>query len=108
MAGAYELTGASLVKYRGKPAALVAYQKQSGKVSLMVAWADSPVVAGGEKVRSGALTFHFRTDQGFNVVTWTRHGRSYALVSSVPGSAWESCMVCHQSVTDRRSFSLAR
>jgi mycothiol system anti-sigma-R factor len=104
----YELTGASLVKYRGKPAALVTYQKQNEKISLMVASADSAIVAGGEEVRSGELIFHFRTDHGFNVVTWTRHGLSYALVSSVAGPARASCMVCHQSMTDHQSFRSAQ
>ena len=101
---AYQLTGASLVKYRGKLAALVTYQKQKEKISLLVASADSAVVAGGEEVRSGKLTFHYRTDEGFNVVTWTNHGLSYALVSSVSGPARESCMVCHQSMTDHQKF----
>jgi anti-sigma factor RsiW len=101
----YQLTGASLVRYHEKPAALVSYQKQNQKISLMVASADSAVVAGGEEVHSGKLTFHYRTDHGFNVVTWTTHGLSYALVSSVSGSARESCMVCHQSMADRGNFS---
>jgi hypothetical protein len=98
---AYHLTGASLVKYRGKPAALVTYQKENQKVSLMVASADS---AGGDEVRSGNLTFHYRTEEDFNVVTWTTHGLSYALVSSVSGPARESCMVCHQSMTDHHNL----
>ncbi|HEY1468208.1 MAG TPA: hypothetical protein VGF61_04145 [Candidatus Acidoferrum sp.] len=97
---AYQLAGASLVQYRGKPAALVTYQKQNEKISLLVASADSAVVAGGEEVRSGNLTFHYRTAEGLNVVTWTTHGQSYALVSSVSGPARESCMVCHQSMAD--------
>jgi anti-sigma factor RsiW len=105
---AYQLTGASLVKYRGKLAALVTYQKQKEKISLLVASADSAVVAGGEEVRSGKLTFHYRTDEGFNVVTWTNHGLSYALVSSVSGPARESCMVCHQSIADQQNFRPAR
>jgi predicted solute-binding protein len=82
----------------------VTYQKQNEKISLMVASADSAVVAGGEEIRSGKLTFHYRTDEGFNVITWTNHDLSYALVSSVSGSARESCMVCHQSMTDHQKF----
>lgn len=101
---AYHLTGASLVKYRGKPAALVTYQKENQKISLMVASADSAVVAGGDEVRSGNQTFHYRTEEDFNVVTWTTHGLSYALVSSVSGPARESCMVCHQSMTDHHNL----
>lgn len=101
----YQLTGASLVKYSGKPAALVTYQKQNEKISLLVASADSAVVAGGEEVRSGKLTFHYRADEGLNVVTWTTHGLSYALVSSVSGPARDSCMVCHQSMADHHNLN---
>ena len=91
----YQLAGASLVSYRGSPAALVIYERQKERISLLVASTQSAVVAGGEELRSGALLFHYRTDQGFKVVTWTNHGLAYALVSSVSGSARESCMVCH-------------
>ena len=102
---AYQLTGATVVKYRGKPAALVTYQKQNERISLLVASTDSAVVAGGDEVRSGNLIFHYRTDQRFRVVTWSSHGLSYALVSSVSGLARESCMVCHQSMADHHNFS---
>jgi anti-sigma factor RsiW len=101
---AYQLAGASLVSYRGNPAALVVYEKQKERISLLVASSQSAAVAGGEEVRSGALMFHYRTDQGFKVVTWSNHGLSYALVSSVSGSARESCMVCHQSMADHPDF----
>jgi anti-sigma factor RsiW len=101
----YRLIGACVVKYRGSPAALVTYEKQKQKISLLVASADSAVVAGGDEVRSGNLTFHYRTDQGFNVVTWSNHGLSYAVVSSTPGSARESCIICHQDMSDRNDFT---
>lgn len=104
----YQLAGASLVSYRGSPAALVIYEKQKARISLLVASSQSATVAGGEQIRSGALTFHYRTNQGFNVVTWTTHGLSYALVSSVSGPARESCMVCHQSMADRENFRSGR
>jgi anti-sigma factor RsiW len=100
----YRLAGASLVSYRGSPAALVIYEKQKERISLLVASSQSAAVAGGDEVRSGALTFHYRTDQGFKVVTWSNHSLSYALVSSVSGSARESCMVCHQSMADHQKF----
>jgi mycothiol system anti-sigma-R factor len=104
----YQLAGASLVSYRGSPAALVIYEKQKERISLLVVSSQSAAVAGGEEVRSGAQTFHYRTDQGFKVVTWSNHGLSYALVSSVSGSARESCMVCHQSMADHQNFQSDR
>jgi len=104
----YQLAGASLVSYRGSPAALVVYEKQKERISLLVASSQSAAVAGGDEVLSGTLTFHYRTDQGFKVVTWSNHGLSYALVSSVSGSARESCMVCHQSMADHQNFRPGR
>jgi mycothiol system anti-sigma-R factor len=100
----YRLTGASLVSYRGNPAALVSYAKESEKISLLIESGMSAVVAGGDEVRFGALTFHYRTDHGFKVITWSNHGLSYALVSNVSGSARDSCLVCHQNMADQHTF----
>jgi hypothetical protein len=101
---AYWLTGASVVSYKGAPVALVTYEKKDEKISLLVASSESAIVAGGDQVRFGSLTFHYFNDQGFKVITWCNHGLSYALVSSVTGSARESCLVCHQAMADRHSF----
>jgi|HubBroStandDraft_6_1064221.scaffolds.fasta_scaffold320484_1 anti-sigma factor RsiW len=101
---AYRLTGASLVNYNGRPAALVTYETQNGKISLMAVPSESAVVAGGDNVRFGKLTFHYRNDSGFRVITWSNHGLSYALVSSVAGPARASCLVCHQNIADRSDF----
>ena len=104
----YQLAGASLVNYRGSPTALVVYEKQKARISLLVASSQSATVAGGDEVRSGALTFHYRTERGFKVITWSSHGLAYALVSSVSGSARESCMVCHQNMADSQNFQSNR
>jgi anti-sigma factor RsiW len=98
---AYQLTGATLVHYKGNPAALVTYQAPKDKISLLVVSSHSAVVAGGDEVRFAQLTFHYRTESGFRVITWTNHGLSYALVSSVSGPARASCLVCHQNMADR-------
>jgi anti-sigma factor RsiW len=103
-APSYRLTGASLVNYHGNSAALVTYEKGSQTISLLVASSNFAVVAGGDEVRFGALTFHYRTDDGFKVITWSNHGLSYALVSNVSGSARESCLVCHQNMADHHTF----
>jgi mycothiol system anti-sigma-R factor len=105
---AYRLTGAGLVNYRGNKAALVTYEKESEKISLLVASSKSAPVAGGDEVRSGDLTFHYRNENGFKVITWSNHGLSYALVSDVSGSARESCLVCHQSMADHHTFRPAQ
>jgi anti-sigma factor RsiW len=100
---AYRLSGARLVNYNGSHAALVTYETQKEKISLLVASGDSAVVAGGDEVRSG-LTFHYRTEESFQVITWSSHALSYALVSSIAAPAQESCMVCHQSMANHDGF----
>jgi anti-sigma factor (TIGR02949 family) len=102
---AYRLTGAGLVSYKGCQAAVVTYEgARNGKISLLVASDKYAVVAGGDEVHSAGLTFHYRSQAGFKVITWSNHGLSYALVSGISGSARESCLVCHQSMPDKDSF----
>jgi anti-sigma factor RsiW len=100
----YWLAGASLVSYKGSPAALVAYETATEKINLLVASSKSAVVAGGEEVRSGSLTFHYRSGGNSEVVTWTNHGLAYALVSPLTGSPQHSCLVCHQNMADQNLF----
>ena len=102
----YRLTGATLVDYKGSPAALVTYEAQNDKISLLVDSSRSAVVAGGDEVRFGDLTFHYYNHSGFRVITWSTHGLSYALVSSVSGPLRAPCLVCHQNMVDRNNFKV--
>jgi anti-sigma factor RsiW len=97
----YWLTGARLVTYKGNAAALVAYETPTEKISLLVASSKSAAVAGGDELRSGGLTFHFRSGANFEVITWTNHGLAYALVASLTGLPQHSCLVCHQNMADQ-------
>ena len=101
---AYRLTGASLVNFKGSPAASVTYEGQNDKISLLVDSNKFAAVAGGDEVRFGELTFHYHNDSGFRVITWTVHGLSYALVSSASCPAQASCLVCHQNMADSNNF----
>ena len=104
----YRLTGARLVNYKGSPAASVTYKARGEMVSLLIASSESAVVAGGDQVRSGSLTFHYNRDAGHRVVTWSNRGVSYALVSPLAISARESCLVCHQDMADHKAFEPRR
>jgi anti-sigma factor RsiW len=104
----YRLTGATLLNYNNGPAVMVTYETLKDKISLLVASGTSAVVAGGVEIRFGALTFHERSEGSFEVITWSNHGLSYALVSSLSESARQSCLVCHQSMADHNSFGSAR
>jgi mycothiol system anti-sigma-R factor len=104
----YRLTGGRLVNYKGGYAALIAYQMQQQKISLLVSSSRSAAVAGGEEVPSGGIIFHYRKQANFNVITWSNHGLTYALVSSLAGAGRQSCLVCHQSMSDGGRFSAHR
>jgi anti-sigma factor (TIGR02949 family) len=101
----YRLMGARLVNYKGTYAALTSYEMQGKKISLLAASSKFAAAAGGEEVRSGDLTFHYYGVDGFKVITWSNHGLTYALVSSLSGSARQSCLVCHQNMADQKNFA---
>ena len=101
----YRLTGGRLVNYKGGYAALVSYQMQQQKISLLVSSSKSAVAAGGEVVPSRGIVFHYSKQEGFAVITWSNHGLTYALVSSLPDSGRQSCMVCHQNMANGDHFS---
>jgi hypothetical protein len=97
----YRLEGARLVPAAGKTAVYVAYQMQSGPVSLMVAPDSVAVASGGVEADFKKVSFHYRTVEGLKVVTWSLHGNTYALVSQEGNSMQRSCMVCHSAMRDR-------
>jgi mycothiol system anti-sigma-R factor len=101
----YRLVGGRLVNYKSGYAALVAYQAQQQRISLLVSSSRSAAAAGGEEVPSGGIVFHYSKQASFNVITWSTHGLTYALVSSLPGSGRESCLVCHQNMANGSHFS---
>jgi anti-sigma factor RsiW len=100
----YRLTGGRLVNYRNGYVALVSYQMQQQTISLLVSSSKSAVASGGEDVPSGGIVFHYSKHMGFAVITWSTHGLTYALVSSLPGSGRQSCMVCHQNMANGDHF----
>jgi anti-sigma factor RsiW len=100
----YRLIGGRLIKYRGNDAALVVYDMKASKISLMVTSEKSAVATGGDEVQSEGLTFHYHVKNGMNIITWTTHGLTYALVSSIQGSSQSSCLVCHQNMADKNRF----
>jgi mycothiol system anti-sigma-R factor len=101
---AYRQVGARLVNYGGSYAALVTYAMKNERISLLVASNKSAEAYGGEEISSGGLTFHYHTKAEFNVITWSTHGLTYALVSSLHSSARQSCLVCHQNMADKDQF----
>jgi mycothiol system anti-sigma-R factor len=104
----YRLTGARLLKYKQGVAAMIAYETPKDKITLLVASSQSAVVAGGDELRFGPLAFHYHNEGGFEVITWSNHGLSYALVSSLSGSPRQSCLVCHQHMADDKAFRTTR
>ena len=97
----YRLEGARLVPVGGKTAVYVAYQMQTSPVSLMVTPDSVAVASGGVKVDFKKVSFHYRMVEGYKVVTWSLHERTYALVSQEGNSTQRSCMVCHSPMRDR-------
>jgi len=97
----YRLEGARLLQVGGKTAAYIAYQMQTGPVSLMVTPDSVAVASGGVEVNFKKVSFHYGMVDGYKVVTWSLHGLTYALVSREGNTTQQSCMVCHSAMRDR-------
>jgi anti-sigma factor RsiW len=97
----YRLQGARLVPAGHNAAVYIAYKMESGPVSLTVAPDSVGVASGGVEASFKKLTFHYRTIEGYKVVTWSLHGNTYALVSQEGNLTQRSCMVCHSQMRDR-------
>ena len=97
----YQLVGARIVQIGNKTAAFIAYQMQSGPVSLMVTPDSVAVASGGVELNFKKVSFHYGMAGGYKVVTWSLHGLTYALVSQEGTRTQQSCMVCHSAMRDR-------
>ena len=99
----YRLEGARLVQVsgKGKPAVYIASQMQTGPVGLMVSPDSVAGATGGVRVDYKKVTFYYRLVEGYKVVTWSLHGRTYALVSKEGNNTQRSCMICHSAMRDR-------
>jgi hypothetical protein len=107
----YRPEGARLVRVGAHWADFIAYQMKASELtmgpsrpafaSLMVIPASVVEVSGGIEVRFTKVSFHYATVDGYKVVTWSVHGRTYALVSDEGNSTQRSCMVCHSAMHDR-------
>jgi hypothetical protein len=97
----FRLEGARLVPVGERTAAYIAYQMQASPVSLIVTLDSVAIATGGVEADFKKVSFHYRTVEGYKVVTWSLHGLTYALVSQEGNSTQRSCMVCHSAMRDR-------
>ena len=97
----YRLEGARLVQVGSKSAVYIAYRMQTGPASLVVTPDSVAAASGGVQVDYKKVTFHYRMVEDYKVVTWSLHGRTYALVSEEGNSTQGSCMTCHSPMRDR-------
>jgi len=97
----YEVIGGTLINLRGKRGAYIAYRMRAETISLVVTSASTSVASGGEVTVSKGLTFHTHRKGELQVVTWSVHNLTYALVSNVNVPARQSCAVCHASAKER-------
>jgi hypothetical protein len=97
----YRLEGARLVGYKDDYAAYVAYQMRTRPISLVITSDRVARPAGGEEINAKGLTFHCDAIEGLKVITWSDRGLTYALVSDLEERGQQSCIVCHQGVSDQ-------
>jgi anti-sigma factor RsiW len=101
----YELIGGRLVNFKGAYSAYIAYRMEGQLISLVVTSASTAMASGGEKTVAGRLTFHSHRKGEYQIVTWSTHNLTYALVSGVTLPATQSCAVCHASTKEKMAWS---
>jgi anti-sigma factor RsiW len=104
----YELIGGRLLNFKGTYSAYIAYRMQTRLISLLVTSASTAKASGGEETVAGRLTFHTHRKREFQIVTWTTHNLTYALVSAVTQPARQSCAVCHADQSDLKLRAILR
>ncbi|HEX4167450.1 MAG TPA: zf-HC2 domain-containing protein [Bryobacteraceae bacterium] len=97
----YKLSGGRLVTFKEDSAAYISYSMKAQLIGLLIVSASNSVASGGEETKSKGLTFHMHRRRGLQVVTWSVHNLTYALVSDVNLPSSQSCAVCHPRAKDR-------
>ena len=100
----YSLAGARLLEYRNHDVAYLAYRMNERPISLLVLSSRGVAPQGGQTFRTGGIDFHFSSERGLRLITWTDRALSYALVSDLDVTGAESCVICHGSPADRRKI----
>lgn len=104
----YRMEGARLVAFENDYAAYVAYQMQRRPISLVVTSSSVAQPSGAEKITSKGLVFHYDAVAGFEAITWSHRGLTYALVSDLEADGQQSCLVCHQGASDQNFIESLR
>jgi anti-sigma factor RsiW len=100
----YSLSGARLLQYGNADVAYLAYSMNRRPISLLVTSASQVTPRGGQTFRTGGIDFHFSSEHGLRLITWSDRGLSYALVSDLAVTGAESCVICHGSTADRKKI----
>jgi len=100
----YSLSGARLLQYGNADVAYLAYSMNRRPISLLVTSASQVKPGGGQSFRTGGIDFHFSSERGLRLITWSDRGLSYALVSDPGVTGAESCVICHGSTADRKKI----
>lgn len=92
----YRIKGARLVALNNDYAALVSYEMDGRPMTLLVAPSKSASPHGKRKVNFKDINFYLDSKDGFNLLSWTDKGLTYALVFDFENFDWKKpCIVCH-------------
>ncbi len=100
----YSLSGARLLQYGNADVAYLAYSMNRRPISLLVTSASEVTPKGGQTFRTGGIDFHFSSERGLRLITWSDRGLSYALVSDPGVTGAESCVICHGTAAERKKI----
>ncbi len=98
----YKIKGARLVALNNDYAALVSYEMDNHPMTLLVAPSKSAIPHGKRKVKFKDIDFYLDSKNGYNILSWTDKGLTYALVFDFENFDWKRpCIVCHSSGAEK-------
>ncbi len=100
----YKIKGARLVALNNDYAALVSYEMDKSPMTLLVAPSKSATPHGHKKVKFKEIDFYLDTKDGYNILSWTDKGLTYALIFNFQNFDWKRpCIVCHSGGVETSS-----
>lgn len=98
----YKIKGARLVALNNDYAALVSYEMDNHPMTLLVAPSKTAIPHGKRKVKFKEINFYLDSENGYNILSWTDKGLTYALVFDFENFDWKRpCVVCHSGGAEK-------
>jgi anti-sigma factor (TIGR02949 family) len=101
----YQLCGGRLVTFGGERAAVLVFRLSHDLITVLITPDRHARAIGGNVTYSDGIKFHSLDRDRMHVVTWENKNLTYALTSTLTGSAARPCSTCHEGASPKAASS---